>query len=433
MLTIRHIEYRQLDEIVPYINNPRDNEGAVDRVAASIKEFGFNVPLVLDADNVIITGHTRYKAAKKLGLESVPCIYAEGLTKAQVKAYRIADNKVGEFASWDDELLSIEFEQLQELAYDLELTGFDMDEINDLLTMDIEEDTEPPEITKMTDRYLVPPFSVLDSKQGYWQDRKKEWLGLGIRSEESREDIKTYSKSFDSDKYGGNFNVSNEVSVFCPVLCEIMYKWFNVPDGSILDIFAGGSVRGIVADKLGYKYTGVDLRQEQVDANYRNAEELGCCPKWICDDSRNIDKHFNSGSFDMVFTCPPYADLEVYSDNPQDLSTMQYEDFIEVYGEIIAKAADKLKENRFFVIVVGEVRGKDGAYYNFVGDTISKCKEAGLHYYNELVLVTPAGTLPLRAGKIMDSSRKIGKQHQNILVFYKGDTKGIKAQYGAIS
>lgn len=390
------------------------------------------MPLVLDSDNVIITGHTRYKAAQKLGLKTVPCIYAEGLTDAQVKAYRIADNKVSEFASWNDEALTLEFEQLQELEFDLELTGFDMDEINDLLGTDIEEDKEPVEVTKMADRYLVPPFSVLDAKQGYWQDRKKEWLALGIRSEESREGIQTYNDSFSNDKYGSSFSMSNEVSVFDPVLCEVMYKWFNVPEGKILDIFAGGSVRGIVAEKLGYDYTGIDLRQEQVDANNRNAAELECEPTWICDDSRNLDNYFDSDFFDMVFTCPPYADLEVYSDNPQDLSTMEYGDFKEVYSEIIEKAADKLKPNRFFVIVVGEVRGKSGTYYNFVGDTISACCKAGLHYYNELVLVTPAGTLPLRAGKIMDSSRKIGKQHQNVLVFYKGNIKDIKAEYGAV-
>lgn len=419
---------------MPYINNPRNNEAAVDRVAASIKEFGFNVPLVLDSENVIITGHTRYKAARKLGLEKVPCIYAEGLTKAQVKAYRIADNKVSELASWDDELLAVEFEQLQEMAFDLELTGFDMDEISDLLNIDAEEETEPVEITKMTDRYLVPPFSVLDAKQGYWQDRKKEWLALGIRSEESREGIQTYKNDcFKSDKYQKKIEIDNEVSIFDPVLCEVMYKWFNVPDGKILDIFAGGSVRGIVADKLGFDYTGVDLRQEQVDANYRNAAELECNPTWICDDSRNIDTYFDSETFDMIFTCPPYADLEVYSDNPLDLSTMEYSEFAEVYSEIIEKAADKLKENRFFVIVVGEVRGKSGEYYNFVGDTVNACCKAGLQYYNEIVLVTPAGTLPLRAGKIMDSSRKVGKQHQNVLVFYKGNIKDIKAEYGAVN
>ena len=133
MLIIRHIEYVSLDKIIEYINNPRNNEAAVDRVAASIAEFGFNVPLVLDKDNVIITGHTRYKAAKKLKLDEVPCVYAEGLTKAQVKAYRIADNKVSEYASWDKELLALEIEQLEDEAYNLELTGFDMDEIEKML------------------------------------------------------------------------------------------------------------------------------------------------------------------------------------------------------------------------------------------------------------------------------------------------------------
>ena len=132
----RRLKYVALDTIVPYVNNPRNNEDAVDRVVASIKEFGFNVPLVLDTDNVIVTGHTRYKAAKKLGLEQVPCIYAEGLTKAQIKAYRIADNKVSEYASWDNDLLNIEFEQLKELDFDLELTGFNLDDIDGLLNVD---------------------------------------------------------------------------------------------------------------------------------------------------------------------------------------------------------------------------------------------------------------------------------------------------------
>ena len=131
--------YKQVSEVIPYINNPRDNEAAVDKVAASIAEFGFNVPLVLDKDNVIITGHTRHKAAKKLGLEKIPCIYAEGLTKAQIKAYRIADNKVSEFAKWNKELLGVELEQLQELEYDTEITGFDNNEIEKLLGT-VEED-----------------------------------------------------------------------------------------------------------------------------------------------------------------------------------------------------------------------------------------------------------------------------------------------------
>lgn len=137
-----HIQYINLNDIVPYVNNPRNNENAVDKVASSIKEFGFNVPIVLDKDNVIITGHTRYKAANKLKLSEVPCIYAEHLTPAQVKAYRLADNKVSEYATWDDSLLTIELEQLQELELSLDLTGFDDWETEHLLNPISEEDLQ---------------------------------------------------------------------------------------------------------------------------------------------------------------------------------------------------------------------------------------------------------------------------------------------------
>ena len=167
MFNIRHIEYKQLDEIVPYINNPRHNDGAVDRVAASIKEFGFNVPIVVDSDNVIITGHTRYKAARKLELEQVPCICAEGLTKAQVKAYRIADNKVSEYASWDDELLALEFEQLQELTYDLELTGFDLDDIDNLLNPAEPEEKDLSDAVKDTYEVIVECVNETEQEQVY--------------------------------------------------------------------------------------------------------------------------------------------------------------------------------------------------------------------------------------------------------------------------
>lgn len=127
------IQYINLNDIVPYANNPRNNDGeAVDRVAASIKEYGFNVPIVIDKDNVIITGHTRYKAANKLKLDEVPCIRAEHLSPAQVKAYRIADNKVSEYATWDYDMLTVEFEQLQELDFDIDLTGFEELEIETL-------------------------------------------------------------------------------------------------------------------------------------------------------------------------------------------------------------------------------------------------------------------------------------------------------------
>lgn len=146
------IQYINLNDVIPYANNPRNNDGeAVDKVASSIKEFGFNVPLVIDKDNVIITGHTRYKAAKKLKLKEVPCIYAEHLSPAQVKAYRIADNKVSEFSTWNNDMLAIEIEQLQELDFDLELTGLEIIEITDLISGDDEE--EEPEVSEANFNY----------------------------------------------------------------------------------------------------------------------------------------------------------------------------------------------------------------------------------------------------------------------------------------
>lgn len=114
---------KKLSDLIPYENNPRNNDGAVDAVAASIKEFGFKVPIVIDKDNVIIAGHTRYKASEKLKLEKVPCIVADDLTEQQIKAYRLADNKVGELADWDFGALEMELEGIDEI--DMEQFGFE--------------------------------------------------------------------------------------------------------------------------------------------------------------------------------------------------------------------------------------------------------------------------------------------------------------------
>lgn len=118
------IIYKKTEDLIPYINNPRNNDGAVDKVASSIKNFGFKVPIVVDADNEIIAGHTRLKAAKKLGMDEVPCIVADDLSDGQIKAFRLADNRVAEFAEWDMELLESELEELKE--YDL---GFEFDDM----------------------------------------------------------------------------------------------------------------------------------------------------------------------------------------------------------------------------------------------------------------------------------------------------------------
>ncbi|MCA9311950.1 MAG: ParB N-terminal domain-containing protein [Phycisphaerales bacterium] len=128
-----NIVQRAIDEIIPYNQNPRQNDAAVETVAASIREFGFRVPIVVDTHGVIICGHTRWKAARHLGLETVPVHVATDLTPEQVRAYRIADNKAGELAEWDLGLLHLELSDLRDAEFDLSLLGFDADDLKAML------------------------------------------------------------------------------------------------------------------------------------------------------------------------------------------------------------------------------------------------------------------------------------------------------------
>lgn len=224
------------------------------------------------------------------------------------------------------------------------------------------------------------------------------------------------------------------ISIFDPVLCELAYRWFCPVGGTILDPFAGGSVRGIVASKLGRQYVGVELRQEQVDAN--RLQGAGICenprPTWYFGDSVDISKICHDVYADFIFSCPPYADLEVYSDDPKDISNMPYPQFLSCYKHIIKGASERLKNDRFACFVIGEARGKDGNYYGLVPDTIRAFEAAGLKFYNEAILVTAVGSLPIRAGRPFVATRKLGKTHQNVLIFVKGDGKKATQACGEI-
>ena len=242
---------------------------------------------------------------------------------------------------WDYDLLDME---LEDITFDMEPFGF----LGEQPIFDTNEDpyANPEQVHRLTESFIVPPFSVLDTRQGYWQDRKRAWKALGIESEKGRAESLLFDSSIKKMADAINFK-SVGTSIFDPVLCEIMYTWFNVQGGKIFDPFAGGSVRGIVAAYLGYDYTGIDLRQEQVDANIENAKKLNLNPVWICDDSLNSDVYVQDESADMVMSCPPYADLEKYSDDPRDLSNMAYDDFMRVYREIIVKS---VKIENIFVL-----------------------------------------------------------------------------------
>lgn len=230
----------------------------------------------------------------------------------------------------------------------------------------------------------------------------------------------------------GDEGVASGTSIFDPVLTELCYRWFCPPGGVIADPFAGGSVRGIVAGILGFEYHGFELRAEQVAANRVQAEDIAPArmPVWHRGDSAETLPCWN-GKADLVFSCPPYGDLEVYSDDPADLSAMTPEAFAEGYRAIIAAAVKAMRPDRFACFVVGDYRDKRGFYVNFPGLTVAAFEAAGAKYYNEAVLVTAVGSLPVRVGKQFSASRKLGKTHQNILVFCKGDPKRAAAAIAA--
>ncbi len=480
----------------------------------------------------------------------------------------------------------------------------------------------------LANRFVLPPFSVLDTKSGEWQDRKRAWIDMGIESELGR-DVRAFNvKEWMDEKTEGGAT-GKDVSIFDPVLCELMYSWFSPPGGQVIDPFAGGSVRGIVAHTLGRSYWGCDLSGDQIAANHAQAGLIcpdavnvpvkvsaksmlqmfhPCTPKFIndvcgarccesstsktgimvtiheterkrvhkaidkvndtkkgsgkyrhidkagfvlpssrtkkcplktsdnmcsvhgtsakpfgcvaspftltssntlivrnryrslkCfkaedsvpayqahraslvaifgeDQTKQLEKHlkrhpdqdiqmFISASIfrllkdndlakregpshssnpnviqwiqgdslkrvglaplaDMFFTCPPYGNLEVYSKHSADISNMNKEDFLDSYSKILHHSLRRLKPNRFAVIVVGEYRDKKtGNYANLIGNTIQIFLDAGLHFYNEAILLNAISSMPIRASKQMEKSRKLGKVHQNVLVFVKGDAR----------
>lgn len=344
----------------------------------------------------------------------------------------------------------------------------------------------PPRVP-LAQRFGAPPFSVLNARAGYWQGRKEEWLRLGIKSEEGRpgnllqmseqaltgygrnqvsmsqprtlsggavpdfyyrkseyekehgpiatadfEALMKKNRNLGDEYEGGDAWGASGTSIFDPVLAELCYRWWCPPGGRILDPFAGGSVRGIVAAKCGFDYTGIDLRPEQVAANKKQADEILTAEerarcRWIVGDSEVVlsdPRAFiepPNDSFDFVFSCPPYYDLELYSDNPTDLSNAEsYEKFLTAYGAIIAGAVRLLAPNRFAAFVVGDIRDPRGLMRGFPHDTVRAFGAAGADFYMDAVLVQPVGSAALRAARNF-VKRKLTRVHQEVLVFARGE------------
>ena len=292
----------------------------------------------------------------------------------------------------------------------------------------------------LSDKYIVPPFSVFNTHQPYFRERMRMWRDMGLCNRDGRD----VHLSYDNRRMDKRAEKqSNGTSIFNPVLCEVVYKWFTLPNSNIFDPFAGGIQRGGIAAMLGHNYIGIDISHRQVLSNIetfnnlKNKYNIQGNAEYIYGDSClvNDDTIFNFNSrCDLVFTCPPYYNLEKYTDEEDDLSNCKtYTDFINKYRNALEISYNALKDDCFCVIVVSDIRNKEtGEYYGFVADNIKICQDIGFKFYNEIILYNDTGNLAITSGNYLDKARKVGRQHQNVLVFYKGNTKNIKEKFGSV-
>lgn len=384
---------------------------------------------------------------------TAPIIKASELSEDERREFIIKDN-IG-YGDWDMDALANEWD-----SQDLDDWGLDVWQDNSDGDSSKSGNSSPANAS-LNDRFVVPPFSILDTRKGYWQARKKMWRELIGDMGESRNDtliqspeikykdlyqrtrkhreelglsFKDYLEKYVPDdvkeREAGKV-LSAGVSLLDPVMAELVCRWFGLESCKSFDCFAGDSVFGYVSAHLGNEFVGIELRPEQAQLNNERTE--GMSARYVCDDGQNVAKHINADSQDLLFSCPPYFDLEHYSDLENDASNQKsYDDFIQILRNAFTAAISCLKENRFAVIVVGDVRDKStGFYYDFCGDIKRIFKDSGMSLYNEIILIETGASTALRASRYMES-RKVAKMHQNILVFYKGKTKDIKKHYKKI-
>jgi hypothetical protein len=483
-VTVKPAGIRQvaLADLTRFPGNAR--RGNVPEIRKSVARLGqYRAIVVRDTGTglVILAGNHTADALAAEGHETARCEVIE-CDDDEARRISLADNRLGELPSpetgerYDGEALA---ELLSQLDGDYDGTGwdvYDVDNLADALGRDEPGSggtggsaPDPGDRPSLADRFLIPPFSVLDARQGWWQDRKRAWISLGIRSEIGRGadanyahdslvkikpglvtggtgkgEAQLYGSRHVSDpgyyakKRKGTLDLdavpdtgyTSGTSVFDPVLCEVAYRWFSPPGGHVIDPFAGGSVRGIVAAILGRSYAGNDLSAAQVDANAEQADDLAArgilgrdAITWTTGNSAEWVTTLEPGSADLMFTCPPYLWLERYSDDPADLSTMTADAFADAFTRILSGASDALRPDRFAVIVTGDARDKRGKLADLHGLTIECAAKAGLALHTTAVLVTQCGSLPVRAARQFEASRILGATHQDVLVFVKGDRK----------
>jgi hypothetical protein len=450
----------RVDQVQPHPQNPR--QGDVEVIAESIRENDFYGALIVhEPTGNILVGSHRWQAARTSGLAELPAFLID-CDEDRAKRIMAVDNRSSDLAGWNEAGLVALLREMVPTPSGLAGSGFTDAALMRLVT-DLSRRNEPG--PTLADQFLVAPLDVLDGRRGWWQQRRKRWLSLGIKSELGRFEAGEHRAAYqggwrrlDAQRHGtrsrqeeilGRRLTKAElaaeeradvgVSVFDPVLCELAYRWFCPPGGAIVDPFAGGSVRGIVAALLGCAYHGNDLSARQVAANVEQAAELlpraraaGTC-RWDTGDSAAWAPQLPEASADLVFTCPPYFDTEVYSSDPADLSQLGTAAFEDAYAAIMAGAARALRPDRFAVVVTGDSRGKDGHLRDLRGATIRAMAAAGCGYCSGAVHVTPVWSLASTAARQFKARRTLGRIHEDVLVFCKGSPSRAAKACGTVT
>lgn len=299
---------------------------------------------------------------------------------------------------------------------------------------------EIKKINNLKKMFLIEPYSVINTRDGKWQKLKKKWNDILKEEGDTREEedfsirrntgIQKRNNEIPTEKQKQFIYNDKNISLFDPVISQLCYDWFCVNGGHVIDCCAGDTRKGNVIAHLGGTFTGIELRKEQVEHNNKKAFNGA---KWICDSGENILNHINKNSADMLLSCPPYFNLEIYSELENDISNAKnYDSFINSLEQMYIESIKCLKDDSFACIVIQNIRKVKSQlyidYYPFKEDIIKIFTKNGMFFYNDVVILKANGTAQMRAIPYMNQ-KKIVPIHEYLLVFYKGNFKNIKNKY----
>lgn len=416
------LEYIPKEELITNPRNPRKHpENQIKAIRHSIKKYGIYRPVLIDDKNIILAGHGLVEAAMPGTL--MPCIRFTNLSQEEKDALMISDNASAEMGETNEEVIKALLDSSQGLIDILGEIGIELKGI-DVLSLEKELKLNPK---NLADRFLIPPFSIFRGDKSDWIECKKA-LNYMIGDSGVRGGQKVYKTS---DILGQLHKNAKNVSILDANLARILFNLFCPRGGRIIDPFAGSVQGGFIAGLYGFKYLGNELRQEQVDANnslLKRQDLLSDDVKYIQGDGTEF---YSPVKADMIFSCPPYFDLEKYSNSEQDISNMSFDGFMAAIKQSFANAYSYLNDDSFCCVVLGDIRDKKtGFYRSLIHKFVVAMEEIGFNLYNEAVLCDPTSTAALRAGKAFASNRKFIKVHQNIFIFFKGNPKNINQKFG---